>query len=153
MEKRTARTTRGPDNKIKGLLYKIENELAGSIEPISIVELNSFERKLIHRHFDRNPAVVTKTYRKDDDYELRVYPVGNLKKFAIQKADEVVQTGKKAVLPHMGSFERYVVHNALKEIDSVKSKSYGDGENRHIEIEAAIFGRGLRRIIKKIKLL
>jgi predicted RNA-binding protein Jag len=141
------------DDKIKRLLHKISRELGDSIEPISIPELNSFERKLIHRHFDHDPGVVTKTYRDGDDYELRIYPVGNLKKYAEEKAEEAIQTGKKVVLPHMGNYERFVIHSTLKENDAVKSESYGEGKDRHIEIEAAMFGRSLKKIIKKIKLL
>lgn len=141
------------DDKIKRLIKKIESELADSIVPISLTKLNAFERRQIHRHFDRNPAIVTKTYKlQDDEYELRIYPVGNLRRYAEQKADEAIQTGQRVVLPHMSSYERFIIHEALKNRDAVKVASFGEGEDRHIEIEPNIFGRGLKRIIKKIKL-
>ena len=141
------------NKKITDLLTNVKNELAGSIEPFSIKDLNSFERKLVHRHFDHNPNIVTKTYRNGEDYEIRVYPVGNLIRFAEEKAQEVISTRKKVALPHMSSYARYVVHDALKTNDSIKVQSYGEGDERHIEIEPELFGRGLKRIIKKIKLI
>jgi predicted RNA-binding protein Jag len=142
-----------PSNgKIQRLLYKINSELGDSIEPISLTRLNAFERKLVHRHFDHNPNVVTKTYRHDDVYELMVFPVGNLRKYALAKANEAIATGDKVVLPKMSNYERFVVHEALKDLAEVKSNSYGEGEDRHIELVPEVFGRGLKRIIKKIKL-
>ena len=140
------------DGKIKRLLYKINDELGDSIEPISLTRLNAFERKLVHRHFDHNPNVVTKTYRHDDVYELMVFPVGNLRKYALEKANEAIATGDKVVLPKMSNYERFVVHEALKDLAEVKSNSCGEGEDRHIELVPEVFGRGLKRIIKKIKL-
>ncbi len=139
--------------KIEKLVKQIKEELIDSIEPIIIPELNAFERKLIHRQFDNNPDIVTKTYRLDDDvYELRVYPVGNLKRYAQKKADEAVEKRQKIVLPHMSNYERFIVHDYLKEIDTVHTTSEGEDEDRHIVIEPAVFGRGLRRMIKKIRL-
>jgi len=141
------------DPKVDSLVHRIKDELLDSIEPIIIPELNAFQRKLVHRHFDHNPDIVTKTYRvNDEDYELRVYPVGNLRNWAKRKANEAVDNRETVVLPHMSSYERFVVHDTLKSIDTVKATSHGDGEERHIEIEPAIFGRGLKRIIKKIRL-
>lgn len=148
---RRDRDERNP--KIDALVKKIREELLGSIEPIVIPELNAFERKLIHRQFDNNPDIVTKTYRiGDEDYELRVYPVGNLKRYAQQKADEAIETRQKVTLPHMSNYERFVIHDYLKEIDTVKTSSEGEDDDRHIVIEPAMFGRSLRRMIKRIKL-
>jgi len=154
MERRRRKSYRSSEvnGKIKRLLSKINKELENSIEPVTLTKLNSFERKLVHRHFDHNPNVVTKTYRIGEIYELRVIPVGNLKKYAIEKAEEAIRTGEKVVLPHMSSYERYIIHETLKDMDSIKSESHGEGEDRHIEIEPEVFGRSLKRIIKKIKL-
>lgn len=141
------------DDKIKQLIDKVESELIDSIVPISLTRLNAFERRQIHRHFDRNSEIVTKTYKiTDEEYELRVYPVGNLRRYAEKKAEEAIQTGRKVILPHMSSYERFVMHEVLKKNEAVKSESYGEGDERHIEIKPEIFGRGLKRIIKKIKL-
>ena len=116
------------NGKIKRLLSKISTELQDSIEPISLTKLSAFERKLIHRHFDHNENIVTKTYRHGDVYELRVIPVGNLKRFAFEKADEAINTGDKISLPNMSNFERFVIHEALKDKDEIKSASFGEGE-------------------------
>lgn len=152
-KQRDRRNDNNNNAKVNQILSDVKKQLEGTLEPVSIPGLNSFERKLVHRHFDHNPNVVTKTYRKGEDYEIKVYPVGNLIKFAQEKAQEVINTRKKVVLPHMSSYARYVVHDALKSFDAVKSQSFGEGSERHIEIEPELFGRGLKRIIKKIKLI
>lgn len=141
------------DEKITRLIDKIKEDLADSIVPISLTRLTPFERKQVHRVFDRDPNVATKTYRiGEEEHELRIYPVGNLKKYVEKKVEEAIQTGQKVVLPHMSSYERFVVHEALKDNEAVKANSYGEGDDRHIELEPELFGRGLKRIIKKIKL-
>jgi predicted RNA-binding protein Jag len=141
-----------PDDKMINLIEKIQKDLADSLEPVTLTALNGFERKQIHRFFDNKKDFVTKTYRHGEDFELYVYPVGNLRRYAEQKADEAIKTGKKLVLPHLNNYQRFVIHEALKTNDAIKSLSQGEGEDRHIEIEPVIFGRGLKRIIRKIKL-
>lgn len=141
------------NEKINRLIQKIKTELVDSIVPVSLTRLNPLERKRIHRFFDHDPNVATKTYKiSDNEFELRVYPVGNLRRYAEKMAEEVLQTGEKKVLSPMSSYERFVVHEALKNIKAVKSISYGEAEDRHVEIEPEIFGRGLKKIIKKIRL-
>jgi len=153
-EPRFKKEEKPKNEKIEKLIHKIDNELKDSIEPITIPELNAFERKLIHRHFDHNPNIVTKTHRiGEDGYELLVYPVGNLKRYARQRAEEAVEKRETVTLPHMSNYERFVVHDSLKSMDTVKTTSVGEGDYRHIEIEPEIFGRGLKKIIKKIKLM
>ncbi len=148
------RETRDRDSrgKIERLLRNVRTELDNSIEPIVLPGLNAFERKLVHRHFDHNPNVVTKTYRDGEDFELRIYPVGNLRKFAQEKAEETIKTGQKVDLPPMSSYERFVIHDALKDMEAITANSYGEDDDRHVVLEPKAFGRGLRRIIKKIRL-
>ena len=126
-------------------------DLTGSIEPVSLHDLNAFERKLVHRHFDSRSDYSTRTYKDGEKFELRIYPIGNLKKFAGDKAQLAVTTGEKVALPHMNNYERFVIHDHLKSMGDVKAESFGEGSDRHIEIEADIFGRGLKKIIKKIR--
>jgi len=141
------------DDKIVRLIDKIKEDLADSIVPISLTRLTPFERKQVHRVFDKDPNVATKTYRiGEDQHELRIYPVGNLRRYVDKKVEEAIQSGQKVVLPHMSSYERFIVHEALKSNEAVKANSYGEGDDRHIELEPELFGRGLKRIIKKIKL-
>ena len=112
----TERNDQEKPEKIVKLIDRIKTELSDSIEPIVIPNLNAFERKLIHREFDRNPEIVTKTYRYSEDYELRVVPVGNLKRFAKKKADGAIETRDKVVLPPMTNYERFVVHRDRKSV-------------------------------------
>lgn len=138
---------------IRGMISEIEGKLVDSIVPESLTGLNSFERKLIHRHFDHNKDFQTRTYRNGDDFKLLVYPVGNLERFAREKAEESLQSGETINLPAMGSYERYLVHNSLKDFSGVETSSQGEGNERHIQITSKRFGRGLKKIVKKIKLL
>jgi len=155
-ERKNRRPSRGrprsEDKNIKKLLSDLEEKLQDSLEPESLEGLNSFERKLVHRHFDHNPDYETRTYRDGDNYKLLVYPVGNITRFAQEKAQESVNQGAEVELPPMGSYERFVVHNALKEFAGVETVSEGDGHDRHVTIQCKKFGRGLKRIAKKIKL-
>ncbi len=137
---------------IRALIADIEAKLQDSIKPEQIRGLNSFERKMIHRHFDHNKEYQTRTYRDGDNYTLCVYPVGNLERLAQQKAQECLETGTEVDLPPMGSYERFIVHNALKDVAGVESVSHGEGPERHVQIVSKKFGRGLKKIVKKIKL-
>jgi len=143
------------DPRINELIRETELKLAESTQPVQLANLNAIERKQIHRHFDRlKPAFETKTYRGEGETQvLWVFPIANLKKFAQEKAKEALETDTAVALPPMSSYERFVVHNVLKEIDSIESLSAGEGAERHVEIQPQKFGRGLKKIIKKIKLM
>lgn len=143
---------REEDKNIRKLISDIEEKLENSIKPETIVGLNSFERKLVHRHFDHNQDFETRTYRDGENFKFLVYPVGNIANFAKEKAQESLDGAKEVELPHMGSYERYIVHTTLKDISGVDSSSFGEGSERHVKIVCKKFGRGLKRIVKKIKL-
>jgi len=64
----------------------------------------------------------------------------------------VLRSGQKVNLPPMSSYERFVIHDALKDMDSITANSFGENKDRHIVLEPKAFGRGLKRIIKKIRL-
>jgi predicted RNA-binding protein Jag len=154
-EDETMESSNRPDDsrdKIDKILKKVREDLENSTDPIPLLHLNSFERKLVHRAFDHNPDIVTKTYRDGEEFELRVYPIGNLKRFAESKAGEATETGGAIKLPHMSSYERFVIHDFMKGRDDIKSSSQGEGEERHIILEPNSFGRGLKKIIRKIRL-
>ena len=140
------------DNNIKDTIAKIEEKLVDAVRPESINGLNSFERKLIHRHFDHNNNYETRTYRNGDNFTLLVYPIANIERFAQEKAQESLDTGNVVNLPPMGSYERYIIHNTLKDISGVETVSEGEGSERHIQIKSKRFGRSLKKIAKKIKL-
>jgi len=143
---------RRSNKNIREIVEKIEEKLKDSIKPEAVTGLNSFERKMVHRHFDHSKEFHTRTYRNGNDYTLYVYPVGNLERLAREKAQECLETGADVELPPMGSYERFVVHNAIKDIVGVESVSHGEGPDRHVQIVSKKFGRGLKKIVKKIKL-
>ncbi len=135
------------------IISEVEEKLKDSIEPESLTGLNSFERKLVHRHFDHNQEFQTRTYRDGEEFTLVIYPVGNIEKFAAEKAQESQDSGAEITLPPMGSYARYIVHSSLKEMAGVETLSHGEGHERHIQIVSKKFGRSLKRIVKKIKLI
>lgn len=138
--------------KIDRIIIDIQRKLRESTEPLDIRDLSAFERKRIHSFFDDKPDYKTKTYREDEIYVFRIYPVGNIKRFAEQKAKEAIEKGQTIPLPPMPSFERFVIHEHLKSWDEIETASFGENEERHIEIKPKRFGRTLKKIIKKMKL-
>jgi len=145
------------DQNTRKLISGVEEKLKESIKTESLEGLNSFERKMVHRHFDHNPDFETRTYRNEDKFTLSVYPVENIKKFAKDKTQELFDTGTEvSVLPPMGSYERYIVHAALQDITGAETTSHGEGSERHVQIVSKSvskkFGRSLKKIVKKIKL-
>lgn len=149
------RPQRQPDvnmSKIDSILIDIQRKLRDSLEPYCVENLNSFERKRIHDFFDNKEDFETRTYRQEEQYVLKVIPVGNLKRLAKEITEKVLKTGDPAVLPYVGSYERYIIHNYLKDFESIETKSIGEGLERRLEIKPLRFGRALKKIIKKIKL-
>jgi predicted RNA-binding protein Jag len=152
-ERRHESGGRGPSTNIKKLISDLEIKLDGSIKPEALNGLNSFERKLVHRHFDHNSLYETRTYRDGDNFKLLIYPVENIKQYAIGKAEESMKSGDAIELPPMGSYERYLVHSSLQDMAGIGTESQGEGAERHVRIMSKRFGRGLKRIAKKIRLL
>ncbi len=141
------------DARIQELIRATEEKMNTSHEPVALENLAPFERKQIHQHFERRKMMYeTKTYRRGEEYVLWIFPVANLKKFAESKAQEALTRGEEIALPSMSNYERFIVHNILKEFGSVETSSAGEGDGRHIVIQPKKFGRSLRKIVKKIKL-
>ncbi len=140
------------DRNIRKMISDMEERLMDAIKPESANGLNSFERKLVHRHFDHSTSYQTRTYRNGDKFTLCVYPVANIEKMARDKAQEALDSGKTIDLLPMGSYERYIVHNALKDFGGVDTTSDGEGKERHVQIVSKRFGRGLKKIAKRIRL-
>ena len=143
------------DPRITELLHETQQKLNDAIHPVQLPNLNAVERKQVHRFFERlKPAFETKTYRGNGEEQvLWVFPIANLTKWTEEQAKRAVETDTEIDLPPMSSYERFIVHNVLKAIDSIESFSEGEGESRHIRIQPKKFGRGLKKIIKKIKLM
>ena len=58
-----------------------------------------------------------------------------LEQKSIQDALEVKKTGREKILEPMNSYERRIVHLALKKIDGILGKSCGEGAERRIVIK------------------
>jgi predicted RNA-binding protein Jag len=138
--------------KIDRILIDIQKKLKHSHQPISLDHLTAFERKRIHSFFDNKSDFQTKTYRNDDQYTLKIFPIGNLKKIADERAQQVIETGESYFWENLGNYERFIVHDHLKEYEGIETTSSGEGNNRRLEIKQKQFGRGLKKIMKKIKL-
>jgi predicted RNA-binding protein Jag len=139
-------------SKIDQILIDIQRKLRESYEPYCVENLNGFERKRIHSFFDSKEEYETRTYRHGERFVLKVIPVGNLKQLAKENAEKVLQTGEPVVLPYLGNYERFIIHNYLKDFEGIETKSVGEGKDRRLEIKQTKFGRSLKRIIKKIKI-
>ena len=138
--------------KIDQIIVQAQRHLRASVEPYNIRELNAFERKRIHSFFDNKPDFKTKTYRENENYILRIYPIGNLKNFVEGKAQEALETGSNVSLPPMTSYERFIVHDHLKDWEGIETSSIGENGERHIELRTKKFGRTLKKIMKKMKI-
>ena len=139
-------------SKIDQILIDIQRKLRESYEPYCVEHLNGFERKRIHNFFDNKEEYETRTYRRGEQFVLKVIPIENLKRLAKENAEKVLQTGKAVVLPYLGNYERFVIHNYLKDFDGIETKSVGEGPDRRLEVKQVKFGRSLKRIMKKIKI-
>ena len=138
------------DEKVQKTIQYIEETMVGSIQSITIRDLNGYQRKAVQNHFEPIQEYRIKTYHEKDHVIIKVYPVGQLKRLAEQKTQEVLMKGKPEALPPMRSFERFVIHDYLKEREGVKTESYGEeGKDRHVEIHP-LFGRTLKKAKKKL---
>ena len=137
------------DAKAQETIKYIEDSLQDSSEAVTVQDLNSFQRKLIHEHFEKSQEYKIKTYRENDNVTMKVYPIGKLRRLAELKAQEVLIKGETEVLPPMGSFERFIIHDYLKDRDGVRTESFGEGRERHVEINP-IFGRTPKKIKKRL---
>lgn len=144
--------SRQDDQKIQRLIRNVQEMLEHSNQAICLEDLNAYERKRIHQFFDNKADFETKTYRNNEDYLLWIFPIAKLKEYAEEKAKEALETGGEIDLPPMSNYERFIVHDALKSIESVETSSFGENEERHIRIAPIKFGRRLKKMVKKLKL-
>jgi hypothetical protein len=138
-----------PDEKVREAIRNAESRLQSELRAVVIDGLNPFQRKQVYRHFERGSEYKIKAFPRDDQWIMKIYPVGNLKRLAEQKAQEVLMKGEIISLPPLGSFERFVIHDYLKERCGLRTESHGDGEERHIEIHPQ-FGRMPKKIKRRL---
>lgn len=137
------------DTQVQTLINRIEENLRESLEPMIIHDLNSFQRKQIYEKFEKSLEFKIKTYREQDQSIIKVYPVGKLRRLAEMKAQEVLMKGEEEDLPPMGSYERFVIHDYLKDREGIKTESFGEGKERHIKL-LPIFGRTPKKAKRKL---
>lgn len=148
--KRFRRDKPGIDPKIKNEIHKAECHLVDTLEAYIIRGFNGFQRKCIHEHFERTREYRVKSYRENGDCVLKIYPVGKLRRLAEQNAQVVLMTGRPVNLPPMGAFERFVIHEYLKDREGIKTTSFGEnGVDRHVEIHP-LFGRNLKKARRRL---
>jgi len=135
---------------INKLIETIKNDLQNSIRPYILNNVNSDLIKQLKNELSSEQEYKIKTYKKGKDITLKVYPVGNLKRLAEKKAQEVIMNGKKITLAPMGAFERFVIHDYLTSRNGIKTQSFGkEGKDRHIKIYP-LFGREPKKAKKKL---
>lgn len=82
------------------------------------------------------PEVLGRTKIVVDVGGYRERRVANLLETARKAAEEVRTGGEPAVLEPLNSYERFLVHNALKEDPGIRTSSRGEGALKQIIIEA-----------------
>jgi len=138
------------DKRVQESIAQVEERLRDSLGGETIRGLDGDQRKQVHKHFEKTEEYRVKSYQEKEDIILKIYPVGNLRRLAEQKAQEVLMKGKPEVFPPMGSFERFVIHDYLKGREGVKTESFGEaGKDRHVEI-SPLFGRSLKKAKRKL---
>lgn len=143
-------SSNGLNNESNEIINSIKEILMNSTQSHLLTDLNNHQRKIVINYFSSNNEYRVKCYKKDNKIILKICPIGNLKRLAEQKIQEVIVNGNSVELPVMGPFERFIIHDYLKERKGVKTKSYGnEGKNRHIKI-SPLFGRDPKRIKKKL---
>jgi len=106
----------GPD---LGLLIGKHGETLSALQSIASVVLRK-------ANIDKKLVVDIENYRQRRAEKL--------KEMAVQVAERVVRTGRKEALKPMNSYDRRVVHLALKENDMVQTSSEGIEPDRKVVI-------------------
>ncbi len=137
------------DPQVASSIKKAEEVLKDEGQSCKIFGLNAFQRKQLYSHFEKTQEFKAKSYKENDGVVVKVYPVGKIKRLAEQKAQEVLMQGLAINLPAMSSFERFVVHDYLKEREGIQTQSFGEGKERYIQISPQ-FGRSLKKVKRKL---
>jgi predicted RNA-binding protein Jag len=138
------------DEKAKEKIDAASEHFRVSLDPFPVEGLNPFQRKWIHRHFESTQEYKVRTVRDDkNEITLIIYPVGHLQRIAETMLQEVLMTGEPRILPPMGSYERFIVHEYMKNRGGVRTESFGEGDDRHVEI-FQIFGRTPKKVKRRL---
>jgi len=139
-----------PDPIVEHAIQNAENNLSNSLTPVVLRSLNGFQQKQVDRYFSRNQEYRVKSIRENENASaLQIYPIGNLIRFAETKAQEVLITGEPQVLPPMGAFERFTIHEYIQKRGGLRTESHGEYKQRHVEI-FPVFGRTPRKAKRRL---
>ena len=134
-----------PDPALEELFNTIETSFNDTLKPYHVTGLKGLQRKLIRQRYERSQEYAIKSYRDGEEVIFKIYPVGRLRRMAEQKMQEVMMNGRASSLPPMGAYERFVIHDYLKERDGITTESQGlEGKDRHIIVKP-LFGREPRK--------
>ena len=137
------------DPEVKQAVEDAVAALQDNLQPSVIAGFNAYQRRQVFRYFEKIPEFGVKSYRHDEDFIMKIFPVGGLKRLAEQRAQEVLMQGEPEKLPPMGSYERFVIHTYLKDRGGIRTESEGEGPDRHIVIYP-IFGRNLKKAKRRL---
>jgi hypothetical protein len=147
-ENKQGRKTNKPmptDPALEALFDQIEASFHDTLKPFRVTGLKGFHRKIIRQRYENSHEYAIKSYRNGEEVIFKIYPVGRLRRIAEQKMQEVMMNGRSSSLPPMGAYERFIVHDYLKERDGITTESQGiEGKDRHIVVKP-LFGREPRK--------
>ncbi len=139
-----------PDPAVQEAIRNAEKDLLNSLVPVVLKSLTDFQQKQVHRYFSKNQEYRVKSiYTGENTVALKIFPVGNLIRFAETKAQEVLMKGELQVLPPMGAFERFTIHDYIQKRGGLRTESRGDDTQRHVEI-FPVFGRTPRKAKRRL---
>jgi spoIIIJ-associated protein len=90
--------------------------------------LQELSRQVVGRRLDQRIRVLVDV----EDYRKR--RASRVVEKARDAADEVLETGTERSLEPMDALERKIVHDAVAEIDGVRTESRGEDPERHVVI-------------------
>ena len=90
--------------------------------------LQELARQVVGRRLDERIRVLVDV----EDYRKR--RASRVVEKAREAADQVLETGAERPLEPMDALERKIVHDAVAEIDGVRTESRGEGPDRHVVI-------------------
>jgi len=88
---------------------------------------------LLRQFMFRRYSSPVRVYVDSGDYRNR--RISQLKKQALQSAEEVKIYGKAIELEAMDAYERRAIHMLFQDDQYIKTESYGNGNSRHIVLE------------------
>ena len=125
------------DSQSNLLMVKIQSEEAGLLigqGGESLTALQHLCRLIFNKKFKDEPAGVSFVM---DINNYRANRLELLKEMCLYIANQVIQEKRPKILEPMPSYERRVIHLALKDFKGVKTESQGEGAERRIVIKSA----------------